>query len=189
MHARSLRVTLVAVVVTLLAIGLDAAERVTRYNITGSSAQELREAMNRARPTGADGRPHDGLTVWHLRWQFTSTSRNGLCAVSSYEIRLDVETTLPNWVNEREAPAELVARWRNFMTALEAHEAGHKVIAGQAAAAVRDAIVSLGPQLGCDLLREELNRAANKVLDQHRQRNVQYDTDTDHGRTQGARFP
>ena len=96
---------------------------------------------------------------------------------------------MPRWGNEKDGPAELVERWRNYLAALQTHENGHKAIAEQAATAVRDAIVSLGAELNCDVLREELRRVVNQALDQARQRERQYDAETDHGRTQGARFP
>ena len=172
-----------------LPLGARAADKVTRYDIVGVSAQELRAAMNSRRPVGQDGVPHDAVTIWNVRWQYRSTSDGRRCGVASYDISLDLEVMMPRWANEKDGPAELVQRWRTYLTALQAHENGHKKIAEQAATAVRDAIVSLGAQLNCDVLREELGRVARQAVNQSRQRDRQYDAETEHGRTQGARFP
>ena len=169
--------------------GAQGAERTAHYEIAGTSAAELRESMNQRRPVGADGRRHDGLTSWKVRWRFHTASSESGCAVTAFEVSLDVVTTLPKWTNEAEGHSSLVRRWHGFYTALQAHEDGHKAIATAAAGAIRDAGLQALRRPTCEEVARAVNHVAQRILDQYLQKNRRYNAETDHGRTQGARFP
>ena len=118
-------------------------ERFNYYKITGSSARELRDAMNAKRPIGKDGRPHDAVTSWFVRWRYTTTDASPGCAVRTFNVSLDLATTLPQWTNESDAVPELLQQWRMYYSALVKHEEGHKAIGTNAAAAIRDTGLTL----------------------------------------------
>jgi predicted secreted Zn-dependent protease len=164
-------------------------ERNTYYTITGSSARELRDAMNAKRPVGKDGRPHDAITSWFVRWRYTTTGASPGCAVKTFNVALDITMTLPQWTNESDAAPQLLQQWRTYFAALMKHEEGHKAIGNNAAADIRDGGSRLPSAHGCSDLAKTIETMAGEILERYRQREREYDRDTDHGRTQGARFP
>jgi predicted secreted Zn-dependent protease len=182
-----------AFTVWLLASGLTCALRgadeIKYYDVAGNSATELRESLNRQRPVGPDGMPHDAVTLWYTRWQYRTTTSGSGCAVASFEVSLEIVTTLPRWTNEAAAGSSLVARWRGYYEALVRHEDGHKAIAKETAAAIRHAGTNMPSNSSCAELARAVDRVANDVLKQNREKERQYDKETQHGRTQGARFP
>ena len=175
--------------VSALTSVVQATDRTEHYEVTGLSARELRDSMNRRRPRGLDGRRHDAFTSWEIRWRYrTARSRSG-CAIESFRVSLDIETTVPEWINEADAPSSLVTRWREFHTALLVHGDGHKTIALTAAAAIRDTGTTVPSQPNCAEARRAAERAASDLLGQYLQMEREYDAETAHGLTQGARFP
>ena len=164
-------------------------ERLTYYKITGSSARELRDAMNAKRPVGKDGRPHDAVTSWFVRWTYTTTGGSPGCAVKAFNVSLDLAMTLPQWTNESDATPQLLEHWRTYYAALVKHEEGHKAIGTSAAADIRDAGSRLSSEPSCSELAKAVEKMTGEMLERYRQREREYDRDTDHGRTQGARFP
>jgi predicted secreted Zn-dependent protease len=168
---------------------LRGAEQTKYYDIAGDSPTELRESLNQQRPVGPDGMSHDAVTLWYTRWQYRTTTSGRGCAVASFEVSLEIVTTLPKWTNEAAAPSSLVARWRGYYEALVRHEDGHKAIAKETAAAIRNAGTNTPSNSSCAELARAIDRVANDVLKQYREKERQYDKETQHGRTQGARFP
>ena len=164
-------------------------ERLNYYKIMGSSARELRDAINAKRPVGKDGRPHDAVTSWFVRWQYTTTGASPGCAVRTFNVSLDLAMTLPQWTNESGAAPQLLQQWRGYYSALVKHEEGHKAIGTNAAAEIRDAGLKLPSAPGCSELARSVDKMTGEILERYRQREREYDRDTDHGRTQGARFP
>jgi predicted secreted Zn-dependent protease len=45
-------------------------ETVKYYEVRGSSAQELRAALDRLGPESDDGERFDAFTAWHVRWRY-----------------------------------------------------------------------------------------------------------------------
>src|SRR5262245_18068857 len=109
-------------VVAGFACVLGAGEKTKYYDVKGATTAELRESLNRERPVGPDRQPHDATTVWNIRWRYTTGRSGSACGVASFDVSLDVVTTVPKWVNEADAPSALVERWRTYYAALLAHE-------------------------------------------------------------------
>ena len=164
-------------------------ERFNYYKVAGSTARELRDAINANRPVGKDGRPHDAVTSWFVRWKYTTTGASPGCAVRTFNVSLDFATTMPQWTNESGAAPQLLQQWRSYYAALVKHEDGHKAIGTNAAANIRDAGLKLPPEPLCSELARSVDKMTSEILERYRQREREYDRDTDHGRTQGARFP
>lgn len=171
--------------------GVRAEERTAYYPISGNTANELREAMDRLRPTGSDGKRHDAITTWDIPWRYHVVAVEEWCAVQSIEVSLDLLTTLPKWTNEAGAPAALVKQWRGYLAALAKHEDGHRQLATKAAAAVRELGVHIKvPQrANCADVGRTIDAAAKALIQEYQAKERQYDEETDYGRTQGARFP
>jgi predicted secreted Zn-dependent protease len=170
---------------------VGAEERTAYYQISGTTANELRQAMDRLRPTGPDGKRHDAITTWDIPWRYHVVAVEGWCAVQSIEVSLDLVTTVPRWTNEAAAPAALAGQWRAYLAALAKHEDGHKQLAIEAAAAVRDlgAHIKVPQRANCAEVGRTIDTAAKAVIQEYQAKERQYDEETDYGRTQGARFP
>lgn len=168
---------------------LSGAEQTKTYEISGGSVKQLRESLNRERPLGRDGVPHDAVTVWDIQWRYRYRQSPLGCTLTSFDVSLEIVMTVPKWVNEADAPPSLVEQWRNYYAALLVHEDGHKGVAAAAAAAIRRVPDAISPQSSCAELARMIDESAKGVLDECRQKQREYDAQTDHGRTQGARFP
>jgi predicted secreted Zn-dependent protease len=97
------------------------------------------------------------------------------------------EITLPRWTPPSDAPAALVAQWKQFLAALETHEIGHKDISGRAARDVLTAIRRLDAM--CSSFNVEATRVTDGIVARLRVEQASYDARTRHGATQGATFP
>jgi predicted secreted Zn-dependent protease len=102
-------------------------------------------------------------------------------------VTLEVRMILPRWEPPAKTAPGLTATWDEYLAALREHEDGHYRIALRAADEVRAVLGSGSVARECPLLEKQLNSAANDVLDRTRQRQADYDRDTDSGRAQGTR--
>ncbi len=164
-------------------------ESVTYYDISGSTAQALREALNVSGPVGTDGKRYDGHTKWDIRWRFNFHTPKDVCEVSNIETTVEVTTTLPRWSDWPHASPHLVEQWEDYTRALTTHERGHMNIAIRTAETIRSRVKDLRDSPSCSELQLAIDRATNAVLNEAREEEIQYDKMTGHGETEGARFP
>ena len=68
------------------------------YDIHGDRASELRVQMNRKGPRG-----FDAYASWYVRWRYDHFQASGQCQASNVSTSVDVEITLPRWVDEDDA--------------------------------------------------------------------------------------
>jgi len=168
------------------AVVLD--ERTEHYAINGASAADLRREMSANGPAGAGGRRFDGHTRWNVSWRYWYRQGGGRCAIERVETSVKVAVVMPKWDDGR-APADLRARWQRYYAALLEHEMGHRRHGVDAGNEIDRAIAALPPQSNCDALGARANAAGNDVIRKYNQRDLDYDSTTNHGATQGARFP
>lgn len=105
------------------------------------------------------------------------------CAPGDIDINVRIVFTYPRWVNQSDAPADLVNKWNNFFAGVQTHENGHKNITMVSANEIKDAINSMNP-VSCDEFNNKMNEIAQPILDQINGKQEQYDNDTNHGETQ-----
>jgi len=152
------------------------------YDITGSTAGELRESMDRLRPKDPyDGnRPVDVYTDWHIKWNWPGYGTDD-CDLSAAVVTYEIKVTLPRWKAPADANPELIARWEQYIQNLVFHEKGHidnivnnyldmKIAIQGATCSTADA-------------------AAQKALEPLREFDANYDSQTNHGANQGVVFP
>ena len=182
---------LAALALLLLALGPSTPtveERTEYYDVAGSSDAELRAAINARRPKDGDGVQHDAVTNWDVRWTYRYVTSDQGCALQSLSIRLEVLTIMPRW-STRQAGTMLEQRWNKFVAALDIHETEHQQIALRAANRVHERLSAIAEARTCPLLEESLNSTGRALLDQFRGEDKEYDRRTNHGASQGARFP
>lgn len=158
------------------------------YTVDGNSVRSIRAALNANGPLGEDGKRYHGYTKWHVSWNFTHGPSAGGCAIRSVNVDTSAVMTLPRLAKPDALPDSLRMKWNSYSVALRAHEDGHRAIALAAAGEIRRRLSQLASSGGCKALADEANRAAQAVLADFRVRERQYDRDTDHGATEGARF-
>jgi predicted secreted Zn-dependent protease len=145
------------------------------YAVSGATADEIRAQLNARGPSG-----YDAYTRWHIRWQWPGYGTAD-CRLQDAEVAYEITVTFPRWTPVAEATPELAAKWNAYLYALALHENGH--VAN---------VVAHYPTVVAAIKRSTCltaEAAAQAILQQMRDFDVQYDTNTDHGRTQGARFP
>jgi predicted secreted Zn-dependent protease len=154
------------------------------YFVTGSTIREMRESMAKTKPARMF---HDGQTDWHIEWKFTSASGETNCWIQTLTVDALISTTLPRWIAPTNPAPELLSRWKGYMAALEKHENGHRIIAHDAAKALRAELRNIqGP---CETFERAVKLRGDKILAQYKKRESDYDLKTEHGLAEGARFP
>jgi len=154
------------------------------YEISGVAGDDLRAQMDELGPGD-----HDVYTSWFIRWTYPDVVTDATCAVGPVEVSLSITYTLPQWDAPPGAPVDLVEKWNAYLAALQLHEAGHKDIAVAAGNEIRKTLSALPAYPSCEELHRSGEAASQDVMDRYRLQEVQYDQQTDHGATQGARFP
>ena len=151
------------------------------YDVSGRNAREIREAMNRVRPTDPnDGHRVDALSRWRMGMGWPRRGPD-VCLLDQARVRFQASVLMPRLVNAEALPAAVRARWQAYIAALEVHEAGH----------IRHAYENMPTVLAAirasDCARaEEAGRAAIRAVGAW---DAEYDRATRHGATQGATFP
>lgn len=153
---------------------------ITYYEIDGDSEDVLRDQLNHLAPVGLDGYPGDAVTNWYIRWNWPGYGTAD-CDLSQATASYEIEVVFPRWTPPQDASPELVAKWNAYVHALAEHEQGHVDYVVVHYLDVLEAIQGAGCLTA--------DGAAQAALEPIRQHDRDYDAETDHGATQGARFP
>jgi predicted secreted Zn-dependent protease len=148
---------------------------VQSYEVSGSTASEIRTQLSAYGPGG-----YDAYTKWVVHWNWPGQG-TATCHLQEAEVTYEITVTFPRWTPTEQATPELVSKWNGYLYALALHENGHVTN-----------VVSHIPALMAAIKAStclSAEGAAQAVLQQIRQFDTQYDNQTDHGHTQGARFP
>jgi predicted secreted Zn-dependent protease len=156
--------------------------RIIYYDITGSTARELRASMDKLRPKDPydKDRPVDAYTDWYVSWTWPGYGTDD-CDLSATVVDYRIQVILPHWEPPANAFPELVNQWKAYINNLVLHEKGHVDNILNHYLDVKAAIQNAT----CSTAEAE----AQSVLDQLRQFDSNYDRETRHGETQGAVFP
>jgi len=155
------------------------------YDVVGASADELRAQLDSRGPTGRQ----DAYTDWWVQWRYDYVQTASGCSVRSLSVNVDVTITFPHWTSPGDVSTELEGQWRAYLAALAVHEDGHKRIALEAANEIATALSSLLAYPSCAKLERDADATGERILERYRQQEQSYDRETEHGATQGARFP
>lgn len=159
------------------------------YDITGSTADELRAQLDQLGPLDPWNERHDAQTDWFVSWSYPYADQADGCGTGPVTVEVNVTFTYPWWEPPATAAPDLVAHWEAYGEALRTHEDGHQQIGLETAWAVQQALNEVPPQATCAELDQLVDATGQQILDEFRQIEIDYDRETDHGATQGARFP
>lgn len=186
----------VILAVALSGVGLDQAwgtfpiirSQVNYYGITGKTASALRQQMNQLGPPAENGRRFDAYTKWHVAWRYRYGSVGGSCRMTSLTVHTDITYTMPQWQNLQQAPPSLQHQWHRYYQALQLHEDGHGNHGRAATQEIWQRLSNL-TQPTCTSMSQMANQTAQGIINRYAQKDIDYDRQTGHGRTQGAVFP
>jgi predicted secreted Zn-dependent protease len=169
--------------------GLTVKAHYRYYPISGRTAAELRAQMDRLGPLDSYGDRYDALTSWWISWRFRYGASGSRCRIAGVSAQVKLAFVFPRWQKPAGARAALVRKWRRYLDALNLHEQGHASNALGAARRIMSAIRSLGPESSCDILGGHANDIGHHEVALANAADLAYDKKTDHGASQGARFP
>ena len=153
---------------------------VVYYDISGSTENELRDQLDALGPVGYDGYKGDSTTKWYITWHWP-THPDGSCQMDQTAVSYEIKVIFPRWQPTEGVSAQLVARWEQYTAALIEHEKGHVDLVVLNVPKVAEVVKSAR----C----EAANTVGEMVLAEIHKQEVEYDATTNHGATQGARFP
>jgi len=159
------------------------------YPIVGSSALDLRWALDRLGPQNEEGERHDAMTRWRFEYAYDFDETPHECAVGSLDLTAEITTILPRWAAEPGAPPDLVKRWAAYVDCARLHEGGHRRIYLDALPQFRRRARGLGTRRTCEELTAALDALARAWLEEVKGLQVDYERRSDHGYVQCGRFP
>lgn len=159
------------------------------YEISGETENDLRGQMDRFGPSDEQRVQHDAYTEWYVDWVYPNSETNGNCATGLITVTVRITHTFPKWDIPPETSEELAEKWNTYFKALQLHETGHRQIGIDAGYEILQKLNKLSGYPSCTALEEVADTTGENILDEFRQKEVNYDQSTIHGEAQGARFP
>lgn len=165
-------------------------ETTYHYQVTGKTAEQIRENLNKRSPVVVNDRLFDASTERRVDWQLTLEERDKQqCRISEVTTRVDIVYTLPELKTGEATPAELIQLWSRYYDALLRHEKGHGSISISAARRIEASLIRLPSAKTCTELEIAADTLASRILTTYDYRDLRYDRDTGHGELEGAIFP
>ena len=156
------------------------------YTVNADPNRTLQSVITEASPIHRDGHTFHGFTHWHVKWHFSwHEASDGRCRINKVNTELTATIQLPRVVNPTASQEE---QFNRYLTALRTHELGHFENGKDAANEIDQGILALPEMESCQKLSSAANDLGHSILKQHNEKDVQYDAETQHGKTQGARL-
>jgi predicted secreted Zn-dependent protease len=150
------------------------------YAVGGVTEAQIRARLDANAPASPDGFEGDAYTSWHYHWSWPGYGSSA-CNLAQAVVTVTVDVHFPRWTHPKAASAAVAAAWNRYATALAVHESGH----ANYARARYPFVVRAIRRATC----RTADAAAQAQLALIRKHDVAYDAGTNHGATQGARFP
>ncbi|WP_013334539.1 DUF922 domain-containing Zn-dependent protease [Gloeothece verrucosa] len=168
---------------------LNVTVKVNYYPIYGKGVQEIRESLRtRGIVSEKEGKRYAAFTHWYVQWNYNYQEEQQQCKITQVVIKTTVTITLPAWQMPSNTPNSLRIKWNQFSQALRQHEENHQrhgVLAGQS---ILKTLKNLPPSSTCRQLEANANQTAHNIIKKYNQADINYDQQTQHGKTEGAIF-
>lgn len=161
---------------------LDLQVSVVHYDVRG---QDYPAVVRSLRANGPKG--FHGLAKWSVAFDNSMEQRGDDCAISAVRVLVTGEILMPRWVDAAAAPLDLQRRWSDHYAALQRHEDGHIQHGRELALLVKERLMGLGV-MACDRLAALARDESQRLYENLKARDREYDARTNHGATQGASF-
>jgi predicted secreted Zn-dependent protease len=159
------------------------------YKVNGYTPDQVRTQINQCRPTVGATSPYDAGVYWWINYSYLyDTDSNGKCYLRNVAVGLHINSYLPEWQPSAYDISGLSAKWQNYIASLKTHEQGHKDLDIQYAEQILNGLKNL-PHSSCSTIVKTANKFADDKIAALKAANSSYDSQTNHGATQGATFP
>lgn len=167
---------------------IDHERDVVRYEFEADTLKAaLENALNSSTAREGDA-TFMGYTWSDWEWRIKWREADGYCRLTDVTFDIDTTVTLPEWVDVDRASVQARQEWQRFMTALEGHEEGHVEINIKGVTDMKTAMLAMEKASTCDDLLAGAREISSDYGEQIKQAHLDYDRDTQHGATQGARL-
>jgi len=156
------------------------------YWIYPKNKQDLGRELDRQSPIIFKGKKYRGYTQWRVNWNYRWWETANSCKITTAQTQLAVTYTLPKIPDNHPVNAETRQTFNRYFQALFKHEQNHKHSGLLAARAIETALLNLPTFPTCPALEATANQVGNRLVEKYRQRDIEYDRLTDHGRTEGV---
>ncbi len=153
------------------------------YYVHGENYDELLKDINKKGPNN-----YHAYTKWHVRWRFKYRVTREGCFLKNIVVDKSVTVDFPRWKVPRNVNRALYDEWTRYTRALMKHELEHVDYAKKTQLQIETMLHDLPVIKKCDALGKLANRKANQILEKNIKLEKKFDEETDHGRTEGARF-
>ena len=157
------------------------------YDVEGNTLNQLRQSLNKHGPK-ENGKQFHAHAQWYVSWNFRYQAAMGQCKVTTVNTNTTSTIIFPRWRNADSASNKLQQDWQRYTTALRAHEEGHYLYGVKAAEQIKNELSRTTDPSDCRNFDKQLNDKANAILQKILLEEKDYDRQTNHGETQGARF-
>jgi len=171
--------------------GIELTRKWELYQIKGRNQSDLRKAMNAKGPVNGDtGKRFDARTDWKLGWKYKySKNSKNLYKLSSHSIQVTATIHFPEWADMKTGNPQTQRLWLVYIHNLKRHEMGHVELAQRAGKVLNDRLGQLGTFNSRLEIEEAIKKKAEEITRIHQALHEDYDSRTNHGKSEGARFP
>jgi len=160
-------------------VSLDA--RIQYYDVSAATLTELRAAMRRQGPKW-EGRTWQAVTTSDLHWTFQIRRLSASCEIRDARVQMRTVVVFPRWTPSAEPDSSMTEWWRQLNAGLVEHEKGHALISLRTAGEI---VHDLGTVMhSCGDIGAFANARAQRLLQESRTKQAEYDVTTRHGALQ-----
>ncbi|MBO0902117.1 DUF922 domain-containing Zn-dependent protease [Jiella sonneratiae] len=152
-------------------------EKTTYFAVRGATLGELDRDLNNHGPFVADtGIRHPGATEVKFDGKVTYKATPEGCAVDRTNLSLQLETTLPRWIEPKRVSPRTKLIWETLEKDIRRHEARHSAIAKHWLKRMESAIRNLRPERTCQSMEAMVNTVTRRYLAGHERAQIEFDT-------------
>ena len=163
-------------------------EETEYYDVTGSTAEELWDQIDKLGPSDEFGEKYGGRTTSGIDWNIKRRVEGEKCVIGGFTFTHKLTYLYPRWTPPSGVSQDLIDKWNSYTKALEIHEKGHRDIELRQTNEQFAALKNLPTYSTCEELDQASEDLSNELQAEYTEINRQYDNDTNHGKTQGARL-
>lgn len=155
------------------------------YTVSPHTYEDLKHELDSKSPIRQGDRVAHGHTRVNLKWQPVMQPGANGCVVTRIDANLGLRYTLPQL--ELLTPNDdLRAKFAESYEILHDHEIGHGKLAIEAAQEIDKQLVGMFTSGTCEELEKQAISAAGVIYREYKEKELEYDRLTDHGRNQNA---
>lgn len=156
------------------------------YWIYPKNKRDLNNALDQQSPIIFNGTKYRGNTQWQVNWNYRWWETGNSCKITTAKTTLTVTYTLPQIAKNHPVNPETRQIFDRYLQALYQHEQNHKNFGLAAAREIEKSLLNLPAFSTCTQLEKTANQVGQRLIETYHQREIEYDRQTDHGRTEGV---